>query len=224
MPFFLIMQANYISYEVGLYSESYCIEKIIDDKKYASRDLIPSIKAILEKNNIDLSSLAAIGLNQGPAPFTSLRTIVTTANGLAFATGMPLIGINSLEALLTEYKNMQWPVSIALLNAFNNDLYYGIETIDGLTIGCENNVQLFERLLQQFPQDPLLFIGNGALMYKEKLLELFGARGHFLDPLPEGCSLEQLACMTIKTYSNKEKMHKQLSPIYLKDILYTQQI
>ncbi len=44
--------------------------------------------------------LAFIAAHQGPAPFTTLRVCLTTVNGFAFATGMPLIGINGLQELV----------------------------------------------------------------------------------------------------------------------------
>jgi tRNA threonylcarbamoyladenosine biosynthesis protein TsaB len=224
MSIFLIVQALYQTYEVGLFSDTTCIDSFIDDKKYASRDLIPTINAILKHNHYTLQDIAALGVNQGPGPFTSLRVIITTANGLAFATGIPLIGINSLEALLKENENSQWPITVALLNAFNNDLYYAIESSQGLEIGCENGMTLLARLKDRFPEQTVRFLGGGVALVNNEIMELFGSKAYIQEPLVEHCSLQQLALMTEAAYKKKESFQTQLLPLYLKNLSYKTQI
>ena len=224
MHIFLILQANYQTYEIGLFSGNNCIDSFIEDKKYSSRDLIPTLTMILERNSYTLSDIAAFGVNQGPGPFTSLRVIITTANGLAFATGIPLIGINGLEALLNENQDAQWPYTIALLNAFNNDVYFGIQSPVGFEIGCENSVILLGNLKDRFPDTMIRFLGNASGLLKNELIDVFGKNAHIQDPLTEVCSLQQLAIMTTAAYSKKELLDEQLLPIYLKNMRYAVQI
>lgn len=221
---FLLLQANYQTYEVGLFSKNQCIDSCVEDKKYSSRDLIPAIDAMLDRNQITFKEIAAFGVNQGPGPFTSLRVIITTANGLAFATGIPLIGINSLEALLNENKDAQWPYTIALFNAFNNDLYFGIYSPSGLEIGCENGHVLIEIMKNRFADKMIRFLGNGALLLRNELIAAFGHKAYIQEPLSEACSLQQLGLMTAAAFAKKDSFHEQLIPIYLKNIRYSAQI
>ncbi len=219
------MQANYSTYEVGLFSNSYrCLGSSIEDKKYASRDLIPTIEKLLTDNNLSLKDVDAIGVNQGPGPFTSLRVIITTANGLALATKIPLIGINSLEALLDENPDSQWPITIALLNAYNNDLYFGIQSPAGMEFGCENAQLLIKQVKDRFSDVPIRFLGNGVTLYQNEILQAFGYQAHIPNPVPEGCSLIQLAFMTDTAFSQNERLSEQLLPIYLKNLRYALQI
>lgn len=227
MIIFLVLQAHSTLYEVGLFSSTHCIAQHSEDKKYSSRNLIPNIHSLLDQTNLHLNDIAALGVNQGPAPFTSLRIALTIANGLNFATGIPLIGHNSLEALLLEFKNEQWPITIALLNAFNNDLYYGLYTKNGLEIGCQNNDLLIALLKDRFSKEAdetqIRFLGNGAALHRNKILAVF-KNAYIPDPLPQECSLQQLACMTKDSYELKKGLQEILLPNYLKDIPYTSQI
>jgi len=219
MAIFLVLQAQSSLFEVGLFLNSQSISTHREDKKYSSRTLIPAIDSLLKQNNLSLNDVAALGVNQGPGPFTSLRIALTTANGLSFATGIPLIGHNSLEALLMESSNEQWPATIALLNAFNNDLYYGFFTSTGLEIGCNKSEIVFTMLKERFENVPLRFLGNGTTLYKNKILAIF-KNVYIPDPLLEECSLQQLACMTYASYEAKKGLEKILLPHYLKDIAY----
>lgn len=224
MYIFLLLQAHYQTYEVGLFSNNVCIDSFSEDKKYSSRDLIPTIASMLERNRYSFKDISAFGVNQGPGPFTSLRVIITTANGLAFATGIPLIGINSLEALLNENQDAQWPYTVALLNAFNNDVYFGIQSPSGLEIGCENGHSFIETLQERFPNTTIRFLGNGSALFKTELVSAFGSKAYMQEPLGEACSLQQLGIMTTDSFLKKDSFQEQLIPIYLKNMRYNSQI
>lgn len=223
MALFLVLQAHYQTYQVGLFLNSTSLKIITDDKKYSSRDLIPVIQTLLTVTQHTLSEIHAFGVNQGPGPFTSLRVLLTTVNGLAFATGIPLIGINSLHALLQEHHDKRWPITVALLNAYNNDLYFAIQAHEGVEIGCKNNRELFALLKKRFSQ-PIRFLGNGAVLYQTMILEFFGKDAFFPEPFPEEPSLELLGLVTYERYKKNSDLQQQLLPIYLKNLQYKPQI
>lgn len=224
MDLFLLLQAHYQIYEVGLFCQQKCIDSFRNDKKHSSRDLIPAIASLLERNNYALKDITALGVNQGPAPFTSLRVIITTANGLAFATGIPLIGINSLEALLNENSTPQWPYTVALLNAFNNDVYFGIQSPEGLEIGCQNNLTFLTALQNRFKNKEIRFLGSGTLLLHHEIRSLFGTHASIPEPCAESCSLQQLGLMTAQAFAKKELHQEQLLPLYLKNMRYAIQV
>lgn len=219
MSLFLIFQSHATLYEVGIFSDTHTIATHREDKSYSSRNLIKSVQTLLEQNNISLNAIDAFGVNQGPGPFTSLRIAITTANSLHFATGIPLIGHMSLEAILLGCIDSQWPVTVALLNAFNNDLYYGFFINQDLKIGCKNNDLVFALLLDQFQEKPIRFLGNGAALYRNKIKSIF-KNSYIPEPLPEEPSLQQLAIMTHSSFKSKQGLHSFLLPHYLKEISY----
>jgi tRNA threonylcarbamoyladenosine biosynthesis protein TsaB len=57
------------------------------------------VEAVMKAGNIPFSALDAIAVSGGPGSYTGLRIGVSTAKGLCYATGLPLIAISSLEAM-----------------------------------------------------------------------------------------------------------------------------
>ena len=67
--------------------------------KVLSSSIIPSIEKILKESKINLKDIDAFVVGLGPGSFTSLRVGLATIKGLAFATGKPLVGVPSLDAI-----------------------------------------------------------------------------------------------------------------------------
>ncbi|KKP23799.1 MAG: Peptidase M22 glycoprotease [candidate division TM6 bacterium GW2011_GWF2_28_16] len=219
--FFLAIQGSYSVLEVALYKNFTCLTKIVQDNFKASSTLIPIIQDLLHKNNLDLSDLSFIAVDQGPGAFTSLRVTISTVNGLAFASKIPLIGIDGLEALAAqaanELKNTQdQDLLITLLNAYNNDVYYKINNI------YPNNYTKINLLLtnikENFLNKKIIFTGNGALLHKDLILKELKESSQdifFLDIA--NANTEQIAKMAKNIWENdKSKLSFKLEPLYLK--------
>lgn len=57
------------------------------------------VDEVMKTRNIPFNQLDAIAVSGGPGSYTGLRIGVSTAKGLCFASGLPLIAIPSLEAM-----------------------------------------------------------------------------------------------------------------------------
>ena len=57
------------------------------------------VDEVMKSMNIPFNQLDAIAVSGGPGSYTGLRIGVSTAKGLCFASGLPLIAIPSLEAM-----------------------------------------------------------------------------------------------------------------------------
>lgn len=221
MHIFLIAQARYQNFEVSLFNGLSCIDQAKHDKKDTSKDLIPTIHNLLIKNSISLQEISAIGVNQGPGPFTTLRIILTTVNGIAFATTIPLIGCNSLEALLEENQDSSYPTTVALLDACSNDVYYALQHKNNPIIyGCSKITELLLMLKKELQDFPIRFIGNGVLIAQQEIKNIFGPDAYIQEPLAQEASLNQIATMTYHSFVEKQGLSTQLLPIYLKDVHY----
>jgi tRNA threonylcarbamoyladenosine biosynthesis protein TsaB len=222
-PFFLVVNTTYSAIELGVYAGSRLICSARAETKQASSHCIPLIQELLETASLSLEQLDFIAAYQGPAPFTTLRTALATVNGLAFATGIPTLGINGLEAFARSVTLPDYDRTYVLLHAFGKDLYTGIfDTLDNKLIfcGCLPITELLEQLKKE-TANKILCVGNGARMHQENLASL--ANITIPEQNPESCSLKAVAQMALDAWHHKTGLTKQIVPLYLKDHPATQQ-
>jgi len=77
---------------------------------------LPMLETLLGKDPLD-----AVAFGAGPGAFTGLRIACALAQGLAFARGLPVIGISSLEALAQESGAAR---VVACIDARMREVYY----------------------------------------------------------------------------------------------------
>ena len=74
-------------------------EYTMNYKKTHSQTLLPMLDEIKKAVELELDSIDAIAVAQGPGSFTGLRIGSATAKGLGLALDKPLVGVSTLEAL-----------------------------------------------------------------------------------------------------------------------------
>jgi len=62
-----------------------------------STQLMPMVETLLSRLRVDKSELTAVFVCTGPGSYAALRVGVSTAKGLAFALGVPIVGVGRLE-------------------------------------------------------------------------------------------------------------------------------
>jgi tRNA threonylcarbamoyladenosine biosynthesis protein TsaB len=72
---------------------------VSDATKRHGRTLLVDLEHLLRKADLSLAAVETIGVGLGPGSFTGLRIGVTAAKVLAYTTGCPVIGLDSLEIL-----------------------------------------------------------------------------------------------------------------------------
>ena len=185
MTKFLAFQHTHGGIEAALFQDRELLEKIFEDKKRSSKYFVSMIESLLKKCNCELGDLSFMAANQGPGPFTTLRVVIASANGLAFSCNKPLIGIDGLDAFLQEYHNETCPVTVALLDAYSKDVYFGIDYLQNPDYekGYKNIDLFLSDLKHSFKSDKIRFIGNGVLKYREQITDAFADRAMFPEPL-----------------------------------------
>ena len=86
-----------------------------------SERVLPMLEELFRMKNIDASRLDAVAFGAGPGSFTGLRIACGVAQGIAFARGIPALGISTLEALAEESGA---PRAVACLDARMHEVYY----------------------------------------------------------------------------------------------------
>ncbi len=216
MPTFIAVQNTYHLFEMALFNNETLIEHRHDTNRNASRTFISLLDDLLKNNNQTLHEISCIVANQGPAPFSTLRVVLTSVNGLHFATSIPLIGIDGLDATFFEYYDPQYQQTVVLLNAFNVDVYFAIHEKDHLKKGYKKIDKLLEELSKTFPGGTVHFFGNASDMYRQNIHAVFGDRALFLDHIPAMCTIKQISKMGLAQWKKQKEFTKQLLPLHLK--------
>lgn len=119
---------------------------------------MPAVAALLEEEGIAPGELTALAVDVGPGSFTGVRIGVCHGNAMGYALGIPVAGINALEALAYPHLHKKRPVC-AHIDARNGNGYgalYGAEG-EALLPPC---ACVTEEFLARVPEDALL-VGTG---------------------------------------------------------------
>jgi len=216
--YYIALQNSYEEIDVALFNKELLISKKNISKIKASAELVLTLDALLKENNLNLSDLTFIAVNEGPGPFTTLRVVIATVNAINFAKGIPLVGIDGINAFVQEYQDSNYPV-VAILNAFNNDVYYAINSKDNITEGWKNIELFLQELKAEFPDQKIKFIGNGINLFKKEIEENFKDFGYIPENYPKMPSIEYIAKVGYKNWENKKGITKEVMPLYLKDAI-----
>jgi tRNA threonylcarbamoyladenosine biosynthesis protein TsaB len=103
-----------------------CIERRAVNRH--SELALPMLEKILLSARLSVQELDAVAFGAGPGSFTGLRIACGIAQGLAFARGIPVLGVSTLEALAEESGASR---VIACLDARMREVYYAALEKDG---------------------------------------------------------------------------------------------
>lgn len=85
--------------------------------------LLLLVDEVFEKAALSFGDLDAVAVSQGPGSYTGLRIGVSTAKGIAYALDIPLIGINTLQAMAASQPLNQGEFVVAVLDARRMEVY-----------------------------------------------------------------------------------------------------
>jgi tRNA threonylcarbamoyladenosine biosynthesis protein TsaB len=182
-----------------------------------SEILLSCIDQALKNIGLKIEDLDGFATSIGPGSFTGLRIGLSTLKGLCFATGKPLAAVPSLDALAYLSLYCQYPV-VTMLDAKKNQVYAAVyETKNGeLKRQTDYLVVDVEDLAKRISQKSL-FVGPGAKLYQEKVVELLKDKAYFSlaeQSLPSGATVAFLGSK--KLILGQVEDIANLEPLYLR--------
>ncbi len=73
-------------------------------------ELLPRLTYLLNQAGLNLQSASGVIVARGPGSFNGLRVGVSTAKGLAFSLGIPIVGVSTLEVAAYQHAETGLPV------------------------------------------------------------------------------------------------------------------
>jgi len=148
-----------------------------------SERLMTCIDRLLTDAKVCLDEIEGFSITLGPGSFTGLRIGISTVKGLAFATGRPIVGVSTLEALALNVFNSTNKIC-PILDARKKEIYTALFRAD-----TSHRVKRLTPDLVISPQDlvkkihgPVTFLGDGLDVYGSYLKRRLGRQASFVAP------------------------------------------
>jgi tRNA threonylcarbamoyladenosine biosynthesis protein TsaB len=156
-----------------LEEEEILAEFYLGPGRHHAEVLLPALEKLLLLSAIPMEKIDLLVCTTGPGSFTGVRMGVSTVKGLALAMGKPIIGVSTLETLAMNA--IPTPGMICpLLDARRGQVYAGLYRMgtDGFPeIVRPERLTDIVQLLRDLPVDEIGLIGDGAMRYRDQILE-----------------------------------------------------
>jgi tRNA threonylcarbamoyladenosine biosynthesis protein TsaB len=147
------------------------------EKTLASR-LICSVDLVLGEAGLGVTDLDGIGVALGPGSFTGLRVGVATIKGLALAAKKPVAGFSSLAMLAMNLPWAAYPIC-PMFDAKKKEIYTAVYTCRELPAPVIADCVVSPGDFLENLDGVTIFVGEGALAYRELIVARLGARALF---------------------------------------------
>ena len=198
-------------------------EQILADFTWEARDnslqkIILNIDLVLRNEGLTLADVEGFAVGIGPGSWTGMRVGVTVGKILAHATGKPICGVSSLDALAYQARDI--PTLICSLIEAGKETVYAafyrpqkgmVARVGGYYVGD------IKSLLGGI-KEPTLFLGSAAYSYHEVIVKELGPAANYRGKLADtqrGSSIALLALSRLEKGESDEPL--SLAPLYLKE-------
>lgn len=159
---------------VALYKEAELIStsEVLVQKSHSSL-LTLMVQQCVEQGGFQLKDLNAVALSAGPGSYTGLRIGSSTAKGLCYSLDIPLIAVDTLEAmsvLVSDFVNAD-SLLCPMLDARRMEVYYSLLAKNGSVLNNSTPKILdADSFSEEMNKQEVVFFGNGS----EKFSKLIG--------------------------------------------------
>ena len=180
------------------------------------------IKEMLEERGLSPQDCDAFCVSMGPGSYTGLRVGVSTAKGLCFGSGKPLMAVGTLDTLVAQTREIpdldgDLKYVIPMIDARRMEVYTAVFTPEGKQLTPTAPAIIDENsFAEQLEQGVCLFIGDGAGKCADVIRH---PNAHFIQ-----CNPKASAMLIPAINAYKEKRFEDVAyfePFYLKEFVAT---
>ena len=183
-----------------------CEQTLISGQTH-SIHLMEMVKKAFDLTGLTINDIDGFAVTKGPGTFTGLRIGLSSIKGLAAASGKPVVGISSLEALAVQTSFSGH--ACAMIDARRGEVYSARYSVSASGFNC-NIIQQESHESVMTPEQTVsdidkttLFIGNGAFLYHHKIKKLLGRRAIFPSLLQNTIQATTIARLGMDQLQNK---------------------
>lgn len=203
---------------IGVIQEGKTLTDFRYDVRFThSEVLLSHIDRLLKALSLRLEDLDGFSISLGPGSFTGLRIGLATIKGLSFASGKPVVGVPTLDALAFLTRGCRYPV-VPIIDAKKYQIYAAVYTARGNGVERKTPYLVVElpELIKRIPEE-VAFTGPGIKMFGSELKKAMGQRAHLLrgeKTLPSGAAVAYLGWEKFR--KNEKEDSFSLEPLYVR--------
>lgn len=151
----------------------------VDEKYVHAERLMYQVDAVMKKSGATLKELDGLAVSIGPGSFTGLRIGLSTAKGLSYACGIPLVPVPTLHALaqraIDDGHAGEGENVLAVLDARRDEVYVQPFVVRGqspVPLARARDLPVTENILADSVSNTLCITGDAA----EKIATVGGGR------------------------------------------------
>jgi len=198
-------------------------DRVCNEPRQQAALTAPLVKEVLDAAGCTVKDCDAICVSAGPGSYTGLRVGVSTAKGLAFGAGKPLIAVGTLDILVqgVSAPTSSYPAPtgylVPMIDARRMEVYTAVYGPDGQRLTpVEAMVVGEDSFADYLSKGPVLFIGDGALKCSQVIKH---PNATFLESAPMAKDMVPLAFQAYKAGKFEDTAY--FEPFYLKDFIAT---
>lgn len=182
----------------------------------------PFVAEMLSERGLKVSDCNAVCVSMGPGSYTGLRVGSSTAKGLCFGAGIPLLAAGTLDTLVAQAADEGaipegCRYIIPMIDARRMEVYTAVFTHDGRQLTeTEPRIIDGESFAAQLSEGPVLFIGDGALKCKDVITS---PNASFFQCCPKASAMLRPAMKALRAGEFKDTAY--FEPFYLKEFIAT---
>ena len=205
-----------------------CSVAIVDDQSILAEStsvsaqthtihVIEMVQKVVDMSGLTLSEIDGFAVGRGPGSFTGLRIGISTIKALAVAAGKPVVGVSNLDALAMQAaisSNMICP----LMDARKGEVYFSRYRHENGNLQkiVLAQVSTLDKVLLAI-NTTCVFIGEGAWIYKKKIIEKVGPYASFAEPIQNTIRASTIGLLSMNRFKQKNTDNVvMLAPEYIR--------
>ena len=218
----LLIDTSTAVLSVGLALDGTVVEeRICTEARQQASLTAPLVKEVLDAQGLTVRDCDAVCVGSGPGSYTGLRVGVSTAKGLAFGAGKPLIAVGTLDILAQSVIPSEVEGSpsfiIPMIDARRMEVYTAVYSSAGEKLTpIQALVVKEDSFAEQLSAGPVLFVGDGALKCREVITH---PNAQFREAAPLARYMAPLAQRAFDEGRFEDLAY--FEPFYLKDFVAT---
>jgi len=192
-----------------------CVEVAEEGYSHAEK-LHLFFEEALQKAGIMFQDLKAVAVSQGPGSYTGLRIGVSAAKGLCYSLNIPLIAVDTLEALARKI-TIENGIIVPMIDARRMEVFSAFFDKNYSKIR-ETKAEIIDEMTYSELSETMHLVGDGAMKCKEVLhSEKFVYHDEIIFP-----SSNEMSLVSFEKYKKSDFVDvAYFEPFYLKDFVMT---